>query len=598
MKRIGKLQKDGKMERWKDGRMGAPLFHAFTLPTKNLPFFFVGIVFIFLTTEAQSQEINVAAVVSPRHIQFGEKARLDLTISGETFIKHIEAPQFNFLPAFLAVPLHSETTPRLAADKIAVSMAWAYELIPQAIGDFALSDIRFAYQGTPYFANPGSIRVSGADTYVDVSTNAMHQVEAAVDISEPYLNAPLIYTFRYLYTTVLPTRESPTPRLPIFRDFFVGERQKRPPYTQVIRGKTFWVEAQTRKLYPKKTGRVVLAPAELLLPLPQGQKILKTKPLTLTVQPIPETGRPPHFKGAIGDYQISAEIERGWIEAGRELTLTVRISGHGNIQTVTPPTLPRIAGVIVSGPNPLEVTTSTSRTYVYTLTAARKGIFRIPAIEYASFDPIRAVYATTQTTPIPVSVRPHPNDPAEDEVDGSPWLLWLIFLVILIVALGVGGYLWYRTGFVIPMRREPSAETGTGTRRDSRLGNRKAQDTETESVTPVSQAREALAALVNSDTTENATTFANGLAQTLYQYLEGTLDVSQRNVDTAREVCTHAGIPEPILDALIDLLTKCDYHRFAPVSLSTEERNTLIARAETVINEIENHRNPALQTDN
>ena len=197
------------MEGWKHRRIGLPIIQSFCLPIC-----FVGIVSIFLATAAQSQEINVAAVVSPRHIHFGEKARLDLTISGEAFIKHIEAPQFNFLPAFLAVPLSSETTPRLASNKISVSMAWAYELIPQAIGDFSLSDIRFAYQGTPYFANPGSIRVSGADTYVDTSTNAIHQVEAEVDTSEPYLNAPLTYTFRYLYTTVLPTRESPTPRLP------------------------------------------------------------------------------------------------------------------------------------------------------------------------------------------------------------------------------------------------------------------------------------------------------------------------------------------------------------------------------------------------
>ena len=105
---------------------------------KSLPIFFVGVVFIFLATEARSQEINVAAVVKPRHIQFGEKARLELTISGDTFIKHIKAPRFNFLPAFLAVPLDSETVPRLKSDKIAVSMAWIYELIPQAVGDFTL----------------------------------------------------------------------------------------------------------------------------------------------------------------------------------------------------------------------------------------------------------------------------------------------------------------------------------------------------------------------------------------------------------------------------------------------------------------------------
>ena len=552
---------------------------------------FVSITFIFLATAAQSQEINVAAVVSPRHIQFGEKARLDLTISGDTFIKHIEAPQFNFLPAFLAVPLASETKPRFTANKIAVSMAWAYELIPQAIGDFTLSDIRFAYQGTPYFANPGSIRVSGADTYVDVSTNAIHQVEAEVDTRKPYLNAPLTYTFRYLYTTVLPTRASPTPHLPTFRGFFVENSQKRPLYTQEIRGKTFWVEEHTRTLYPhQKTGQTVLAPAELLLPLPQGHRTLKTKPLTLTVQPIPETDRPAHFDGAIGEYQISAEIERGWIEAGHKLTLTVRISGHGNIQTVTPPKLPRITGVMVSGPNPSEITPA-SRAYIYALTPVRMGIFRIPAIEYAYFDPNRAVYATIQTAPIPVSVRPHPNDPTENESDGSPWLRWLIVLAILMVALGIGGYLWYRAGFVIPMRRERKTEMGTDTPGVSGSRKQETPDTETEPIPPVSHAREALTALRNNDTTDNATPFANAFAQVLYQYLEGTFDVSQRRIDTVREVCTHAEIPEPILDELIDLLTKCDYHRFAPVPLSTDERNTFIARAETVINDIETLQN-------
>ena len=570
---------------WKDGD---PLFHSSTLPTKSLPLFFVGIVFIFLAADAQSQEINVAAIVNPRHIQFGEKARLDLTISGDTFIKHVEVPQFNFLPAFLAVPLRSETTPRLESNKIAVSMAWAYELIPQKVGDFALSDVRFAYQGNSYFANPGSVRVSGTDTYIDVSTGGVHRVEAEVDTSQPYINAPFTYTFRYLYTTVLPTRESPSPRLPTFHDFFVEKLQKVPTYTQQIRGRTFWIEAYTHKLYPKKTGQIVLAPAELLLPLPQGRKTLKTKPLTLTVQPIPETGSPPHFNGAIGEYQISAEIERGWVEVGQALTLTVRISGHGNIQTVVPPKLPPIAGVMVSGPNLMEDTTATSRIYAYVLTPARTGALRIPAIKYAYFDPSRAIYATTQTAPIPISVRPNPNDPIGD-TDGSPWTRWVILFVVVLVVLVVGGYLWYRTGFVMPTRAAVKNRMGTGTRNGSESEDQKVQAAEGGPVTPVSHAREALAALARGDTTDTATTFANALAQTLYEYLEGTLGLSERNMDAAREVCTQAQIAESVVEDLIDLLTKCDYHRFAPVPLSSDERNSLITRADGVINDIENH---------
>ena len=372
---------------------------------------------------AESREINVAAVVKPRYIQLGEKARLDLTISGDTLIKHIGAPKFNFLPDFLAVPLHSETTPQLKAGKIAVSMAWAYELIPQAAGDFTLPNVQFAYQGGTYFANPGTVRVGRADTYQDPSTSSVHKVEAEVDTAEPYLNGPLTYTFRYLYTAVLPTQASPTPRLPEFRGFSVKRLQKVPTYTQQIRGRTFWVEEHTHKLYPMmKPGQIVIAPAELLLPLPRGHKTLKTEPVTLTVQPIPETGRPPHFNGAIGEYQISAEIERGWGEVGNALTFTVRISGQGNIQTAAAPKLPTIAGVMVRGPSLLgEHTTATSRVYTYVLTLARTGALRIPAIKYDYFDPNRAVYATTETLPIPLFVRPHPNDLAGvDDSDPSP----------------------------------------------------------------------------------------------------------------------------------------------------------------------------------
>ena len=94
-------------------------------------------------------------------------------------------------------------------------------------------------------------------------------------------------------------------------------------------------------------------------------------------------------------------------------------------------------------------------------------------------------------------------------------------------------------------------------------------------------------ALAHNDTTDAATAFANALAQTLYQYLEDTLELTQRNIDTAREVCMQAGVSEPMLEELVDLLTKCDYHRFAPVPLTTNERSTLITRTEAVISNIE-----------
>lgn len=533
--------------------------------------------------------INVGAVVKPRHIQLGEKARLELTLSGDAFIEHIKAPRFNFLPAFLAVPLHSETVPHLKSDKIAVSMAWIYELIPQAVGDFTLSDIRFDYQGSLYFANPGAIRVSGTDTYQEALTGGVHQVEVEVDTEKPYLNAPFTYTFRYLYTVTLPTRESPTPRLPEFRDFFVEKLETPPPYTRQIRGKTFWVEEYGHKLYAKRAGQIVLAPAELLLPLPQGRRTLKTKPLTLTVQPLPEMGRPADFSGPIGEYQISAELERGWVEAGSALTLTVRVSGRGNLQVGEAPKSPTIPGVMVSGPNPSYNAMPTSMAYVYTLTPLRAGTLRIPAITYVYFDPNRATYVTIQTLPIPLSVRPNPNDLADIEDEDRSWQFWVaLLLAILLVGGLIAGFFWYRARLQVPSSAASSTSIGA---ENSEAKDLNARGSAAEPTTPGSQAREAIVILANADATDAVATFANGLAQVLYQYLESTLALPQRNVEAVRRVGVQAQISDDILSELIDLLTKCDYHRFAPVPLSADERDALIARAEVIIAHIENLQN-------
>ena len=539
-----------------------------------------------IAAEASQPIINVTAVINPRQIQIGEKTRLDLTLSGDTTITHIEAPKFNFLPAFLAVPLHSETTPRLASNKIAVSMAWAYELIPQATGDFSLSDVRFAYQGNTYFANPGAINVSSADTYTDVSTRSVHQVEAEVSTTEPYLNAPLTYTFRYLYTAVLPTQASPTPQLPAFPDFLVEELPPLSPQTQRIRGKTFWVQEQVRRLYPQRTGQIVIEPATLLLPVPRGRKTLKTKPLKLAIQPLPETGKPAQFSGAVGEYQIAAQVDRSSIEAGRALTLSLQISGRGSMQTVTAPKLPAIPGVVVNGPTLVEDSVPTTRTYAYALIPARSGTLRIPAIAYIYFDPSRAVYATAQTSPIPVSVRPNPTDAVGVGTEPSPWGLWILLSAVLLLGLLVAGFLWYRAGFQRSTDTPIDTTTGTGSVDDVEPKGRKGRQAETEVTPPVSQARDALTALARNDPTDAATAFANALAQILYQYLEATLGLTQRTIDTAREVCMRAGVSEQILEELVDILTKCDYHRFAPVPLTANERSTLITRAEAVISKL------------
>lgn len=525
------------------------------------------ILLVLFTTAAQSKDVKVEAVVTPRHIQLNEKATLELTISGNTQMKHIGSPTFNFLPDFLAVPLHSKTTPQLVDDKIAVTMAWAYELIPQKIGEIVLSDVQFSYQGVPYLANPGKIIVGAVDTYVNNTTGGIHKVEAEINNQKPYLNEAIEYRFRYLYTTVLPALEPPTPSLPKFPGFLVEELPDEKGATVQKHGKKFQVQEYVRRLYPQKTGQILIQPAALKLPIKRNPKTLKTKSVPLNVQPLPEVGKPANFTGSVGQYNITVQVDRRKLEIRKALTLSLQITGSGNIKTVSPPQIPTISGFRIAPQNLVNTTNDNTRVYTYAITPLKVGILLIPKIEYVFFNPNKHTYQTTQTPPILITILPNPNDPVDSEPDSQSWVLWLFLLISIFAGVGIGGYLLYRA------KSKPDSGSTT-------------PDTP---MTPAAQALSALNVIASGKMDIKTTSFGEALTRNLHQYLCNRQDISYRQLSTAeiQEICTQAEFSDSILKELIDILTKCDYHRFAPVPLSVDERNTLISRAETVIHQIE-----------
>lgn len=525
---------------------------------------------IFLTTDVHSSDVKVEASVTPQHIQLNERATLELKISGNTLMKHIEAPSFNFLPNFLAVPLQSKTTPRLVDDRLTVSMAWIYELIPQKIGEVALSDVRFTYQGLPYKVNPGIITVGSVDRYIDTATDGIHKVEATVSNSKPYLNEAIEYQFRYLYTTVLPTRESPSYALPPLTDFLVEEVSDKSTTTTRINGRTYHVDEYVRRLYPQKTGKILIPPAVLKLPIKGNPKTLKTKSVALNVQPLPEIGKPANFDGAVGEYSISTSVDRRRLEVRNALTLSVTITGSGtgtgNINTVTSPKITPMNGFRTDAPILAQRNSANTRIYQYAIIPLKSGILQLPGIEFSYFNPTKETYQTSKTGPISLTVTPNPNGTVDIESDSLHWALWLL-LSIPILALAVGGYLIYRV----------KAKSGN----DKSLSD--------PPMDPSVQAMSSLQSLNTNETTIDAAAFVESITGIIYQYLchrQGTA-LQQLTPQEIQDIGKQIGISETEQKELLDIVTKCNYHRFAPVPLTEDERTSLISRVEKVINSIE-----------
>ena len=144
---------------------------------------------------------------------------------------------------------------------------------------------------------------------------------------------------------------------------------------------------------------------------------LSNKPLTITVKPLPENGRPAGFKGAVGKFEMTAALEKNNFNSDETGKLTITISGSGNLQLVTAPEInwPRsIESFEPKVEDDLElmnVPVSGKKTFVYPFTADLPGTYQLHAAEFSYFDPGAATYKTIKIAPITFTVKKGLNTP-------------------------------------------------------------------------------------------------------------------------------------------------------------------------------------------
>lgn len=151
------------------------------------------------------------------------------------------------------------------------------------------------------------------------------------------------------------------------------------------------------------------------------RKVLTTAPVTVDVKPLP-SGKPESFNGAVGGYTMKATINSNQAKTNEAVTITVTLTGNGNIKLAKNPT--------VTFPNDFEVydpkvetnirtTTSGSsgtKTIEYIAVPRYAGDFEIPAIRFSYFDPRSGSYKTLTSEPFKLHVEKGPEGAAAPTV--------------------------------------------------------------------------------------------------------------------------------------------------------------------------------------
>jgi len=185
----------------------------------------------------------------------------------------------------------------------------------------------------------------------------------------------------------------------------------------------------SKVLIPKYAGQIQLAPTSVSADVAVGRQrrrggffddffgrtqykrfMAKSGPLTLTVLPLPQEGKPPEFYGLVGRYAISASASPTEVNRGDPITLTIKIGPNKYLKPVQWPALEQIPEMVQNFKIPSERSSPTIgkgfKVFTQTIRPSNNDVTRVPPIPLAFFDVDKGEYVVARTEPIELKVAP------------------------------------------------------------------------------------------------------------------------------------------------------------------------------------------------
>mgnify|MGYP001567109199 FL=1 len=150
-------------------------------------------------------------------------------------------------------------------------------------------------------------------------------------------------------------------------------------------------------------------------------KVLSSKPVKIKALPLPGEGKPSDFSGAVGRFNLNASLDKTDLKVGDSLTLTVTVSGEGNIKSCPSPAYPKLDGTFRSYETEKSESISKAgdkitgnKTFKLLLIPQIPGNPRltIPPVTFTYFDPWSRAYVRKQTKTLEVTVTGTPLEGA------------------------------------------------------------------------------------------------------------------------------------------------------------------------------------------
>jgi hypothetical protein len=391
----------------------------------------VAAVFYLLLPGIAVANVSVALKLDRTEAAMADSIRMSVTVSGT---KDSDAqPVVQGLDDFYVSTGGTSSRVQIINGKVDASADYTYYLQPKRIGTFQIGPATVALQGKTYTSNTIGLKVTQTSQATGVEKGPIF-LDARLSAPKVYVEGQVVYTLK-LYRR---TRVSDLSlELPQAEGLVIKKLGEPTEYQSVYNGSTYQVLEIRYAVIPSREGHFAIQPARMTMNVFQptdrtrrdpfedpffqdpffsfsrGRPMtLAGEPVELQVLPLPLQGRPAGFSGLVGAFQIESHLEPSEIKAGGSATLTVHLTGRGNVSRIPDLEMPSLPNTKVYADQPvLEITPDEnglagSKTMKWALVPEKEGQYEIPPLAVSFFDTGAEEYMVVKTAPGVLHVLP------------------------------------------------------------------------------------------------------------------------------------------------------------------------------------------------
>lgn len=454
----------------------------------------------------------------------------------------------------------------------------------------------------------GSSNHNGNSTSTKTNVGAKEVfLKATPNKKKVYQGEQLLLTYNIYYT--IPISQLAVSKSPSYSGFWTKDITDNDGSLQqsstVIDGQQYNVATiKEIVLFPQKSGNLIIDPLDLTCVAQirqqrnrsQGydpfedffsdvmgtsytnvRKDIKSQPITIEVEPLPTANKPSSFQGAVGQFTFTSKIDKNELKVNDAFTLTLTVSGKGNIELlelpkpVFPPDFevydPKVSTTVKN--NALGIYGSKKAEYI--IIPRVSGDFTLEDIEFSYFNPSLKKYETLKSDIHTIQVQKGAtNNNTAIYTPGQADIKYLgsdiRHINVNNNALSITGTTFFMSPTyiaIIAIMALAFVVTLVVYNRINKFNKNKVL-VKNKQATKIAKKR--LNNAHNYLISNNQNSFYEEFSQALWGYISDKLNISrsQLSMNSVKEIMLSKEVSEDIVNEFVELLNNCEFARFAP----------------------------------